>query len=460
MSQLVNAIFFDTETTGFVGEDGAICEIAMIEVRESKVVDRLHFILNPEKKMTIGAAKANGFKDSDFLGKPKFSEIEPEVTAWLDLAKTGSTISVLGYNVEKFDRVMLELSYTRIGKKLPDCEWVDVWKIATKLISTEDMFAKVGTTSRSQTNVAKFFGIDAIGAHRAMNDCRILFDIYVKLLEYEQVVKTVPKLTLSVKLTKPTDIQQTKIKSATDASVAAILAIKPEKIASDAIATVKAFIALYGERMKTVVGFSVTDDESSSKAASNIIWLTARKKEVVASRQKSIFPVKNLSKIIEEMFRDILTKPIELALNDMSEKRSRYLSKQLEIKKEAAEKQREVIEQAAQQLSQLAFDKAKADNKGIDAAVNVAAAVYDAAILPQREITVDTVTKTVVDGGKLTDEVIYNIEIIDASLVPSRFMVPSIELIQKYVDKTEGKVPVAGILIIETIKTKIRSARS
>lgn len=445
-------ILLDTETTDLPAEGGAICEIALLEVKDWKIVDKLHFILNPQKSLSSAAAKANRFCDSDFVGKPTFAEIEPEITGWME-----QEITIVGYNVEAFDKEMLKREYARICKTMPEVAWVDALKLARKLIPKGEAERVTGLPARSQANVAKYFGIDSSGSHRAMNDVMILLQVYRKLIEKQNTTAVTVSVVAaeSVNSAAPPNDKNTAIATISSDEIKNLLKIKPESIITNAISSAKNFAESISARVFASKSLSITNKDQSNSAAAEIAWFTLQKKNAVKERISILAPVKIISSALEEMYRITVTKPLDAAIADLTKLRETYLQKVYELSLEENKKKIADAEATAQMIAGLVFEEAK-KTQPLEIAMDVSNKTYDTAISELPKVVTQTTTKTVVDAAKVTDDVYYVAEIVDATVIPAMFLAPDLDLITKFVNKTKGQKKIPGVVITTKVKMKLR----
>ena len=427
-------IVLDTETTALPKEGGSIVEIAMLEVKNWEVVDRLHFMVRPTTPMTAGAALANGIKEKDLIRCPLFKDIEPEVSAWLNLG-----LPVIGYNSDIFDKIIIEMEYNRLGIPAPHPKWVDVYKIVCNRFTYAEVEEKTGQRSRSQVNMAKFFGVSAAGAHRALADVEILLKIFRKL--HEEKKEIAPSK-------KPSDYEAKK-----EAALTALSKVKVEVVAVKAITLASTMSAKVYEKLPLLL-VTVTDEDSNEKAAKSLVTISNFKKEVVKARQEALSELKSVVSSIEEMFRDWVVKPLDAANTKLSSEREIYIRKQYEKRIEEANRKRKEIEELAQAASQKVFDEVKAKS-GIDDAVTKSETVYSNIAKEAELVVAEKKTETKAGSAKVHDKIVFDVEIVDAKAVPTKWLSPDIEKITAFVNETNGEIPISGVMIKVRAESKI-----
>lgn len=82
-------IFLDTETTGLDPKAGhRVIEIACLEMQDHRLTGRrLHFYLNPERKIEADAKAVHGIDDKFLQDKPKFAQIAAELREFISGAE-------------------------------------------------------------------------------------------------------------------------------------------------------------------------------------------------------------------------------------------------------------------------------------------------------------------------------------------------------------------------------------
>jgi len=147
--------FLDIETTGFSSKLGdRICEIAIVRCKGDKVVDTFSSLLNPERILSLGAARINGLKDSDLKKAPRFIDVTKQIMSLIQDAV------IVCHNVP-FDIGFLNSEFGRINKHLPTLLTLDTLKIAREHFD----FGSNGLQS-----IAQSLGIEVKEAHRALDD--------------------------------------------------------------------------------------------------------------------------------------------------------------------------------------------------------------------------------------------------------------------------------------------------
>lgn len=325
-------LILDLETTALPHEDGSIAEIAILEVRDHKIVDRLHFLVNPSTPMTAAAALANGIKPAALEHCPKFTEIEPEITAWLD-----TDLPILGYNCDKFDKEIVRMEYARLGRKPPNSTWIDVYKIVCKKYTLFEIHEKTGVKSRTQTNMASFFGVSAIGAHRAMADVIILHSIFKRI-----VAENRPDKEETVRSENKNEIVKSEKKD--NGIIEKLSKLDAQKIIASALANANALSKKFSAQIAKYSSLRINSKFTFEESTFAISWLESSKKEITKSRIESLYQIKSTVSLVEDLYRTVLLTPTSDALDRIIEERKSFVKKAFEDERAAAEKKKEEIE--------------------------------------------------------------------------------------------------------------------
>ena len=478
----MNCYVLDTETTAMPYENGSIVEIAIIEAKNWEIHDKLHFGIRPTTKMSPGAQAVNGIKDSDLVNCPWFKDVEPEISSWLEDAESRK-LPIITFNGDRFDREMLKLEYARLNKdhpeiKWPEIIWIDVYKLVCKLITLPVIEEATGTRSRNQANVAKFLGVEINNAHRALGDVETLLAIYKKLHERYDIdailtgkfVKKPVKDKASAKAktfikTKSAVAKQVKheflvlnqetLDKQKDTALEKLAQLKVDEVAIKAISTVSILSKRIASILQKYNNIDVIDKISNEKSAKALILLSKYKKDSITIRQNSIHDLKTVVSSIEEMFRDWVIKPLDRAIEVITINRTAYITKDYENRNIDSAKALAELTKKAELATQKVFDEVK-EKEGVDAALAKSTAVYDDIMSEALLLGVSRSSEIKIDGSKVSDKILFDIEVVDKATIPSKWLIPDLLEINKFVDKTNGEIAIPGILITPKVKTSIR----
>jgi DNA polymerase-3 subunit epsilon len=164
-------IVFDTETTGLDPLNGdRIVEIGAIElVNHIPTGKRFHAYLNPERAMTVEAARVHGLDDAFLRDKPRFTEIAAELVAFL------TDGNLIAHNAS-FDVAFINAELARLGQPPISNERV----IDTLLLARR----KHPGSPASLDALLSRYQIDASRRtlHGALLDAELLAEVYIELI--------------------------------------------------------------------------------------------------------------------------------------------------------------------------------------------------------------------------------------------------------------------------------------
>ncbi len=162
-------VFLDLETTGLdVVTGDAICEIGAFKIKQRKIIDKFHSLINPGRPVPETAYRVHKISDQELKDAPSFSAVVD------DLLKFLKDSVLCAYNVE-FDLGFLNHGLRAIDHPDLDGPTLDVLPMARDALSLPRY--NLGTVARS-------LEIDlASGMHRAMDDARITYETFLKLVD-------------------------------------------------------------------------------------------------------------------------------------------------------------------------------------------------------------------------------------------------------------------------------------
>ena len=164
-------IVLDTETTGLETAEGhRIIEIGCVVMEQRRVVDTLHWYLNPERDIDEGAFNVHGISRAFLADKPRFAE---RVTELLDFLRGHE---LLIHNAD-FDVGFLdhELSLAGLPERIGDISTVtDTWAMAKR---------KHPGQKNSLDALCKRYMVDNSNRrlHGALLDAQLLAEVYLAL---------------------------------------------------------------------------------------------------------------------------------------------------------------------------------------------------------------------------------------------------------------------------------------
>jgi DNA polymerase-3 subunit epsilon len=175
-------VVVDVETTGLSAANHRITEIAMVRLAPPpnergswEVAESFQTLLNPEQYIPPFITRHTGITNAMVYGKPKFSDIVPEIENFL--AKSDSPVLV-GHNV-KFDHGFLVESFDRVGQRFqPAHDLLCTCRLARRLLPQ--------LRSKSLASVQAHLGIRNSRQHRALGDAEATAKILAHFIERAQ----------------------------------------------------------------------------------------------------------------------------------------------------------------------------------------------------------------------------------------------------------------------------------
>jgi len=158
----------DVETNTVVDGVIDIIEVSAMRVRADLPVSTFSALVRPHESIAYFIEGLTGITDDMVWSAPLPREILPEFFAFL-----GDDI-LLGHNVN-YDVNVLYDNFMRYMDRPLTNDFVDVLRLSRHLLPD--------LPCHKQTYLAEYFGIDTLGAHRALVDCEICYQNYLKFKE-------------------------------------------------------------------------------------------------------------------------------------------------------------------------------------------------------------------------------------------------------------------------------------
>jgi CRISPR-associated protein Cas2 len=161
-------ILLDIETTGLSCEEDSIIEIGIVEVEKGIIIEKTGWLIIT-KEIPNEITKLTGIDKKLISDKGlDLKEVLPQLFEKID------DKSVLMYNSD-FDLSFLKKNTENLGLEFPDIIEIDVLKMVRKKIKDLDNYKLI--------NVIKHMGIQKQQTHRAISDCLLVNEVYIKLKE-------------------------------------------------------------------------------------------------------------------------------------------------------------------------------------------------------------------------------------------------------------------------------------
>ncbi|HEY2862649.1 MAG TPA: DNA polymerase III subunit epsilon [Casimicrobiaceae bacterium] len=164
-------LILDTETTGLDPRDHRIIELAAVELIDRRPTGRnLHFYLNPDRDIDLGASDVHGLSWEMLRDKPKFGEIADEFIAFASGAQW------VIHNAP-FDVAFLDEEFTRLGRASSAA-------LAAEVVDTLALAREQFPGKRNNLDaLCERFGV--ANAHRTLHgallDAQLLAEVYLAM---------------------------------------------------------------------------------------------------------------------------------------------------------------------------------------------------------------------------------------------------------------------------------------
>jgi DNA polymerase III epsilon subunit family exonuclease len=162
-------VVFDLETTGAKCPPCRITEIGAFRVRNGKIVDKFHTLVNPEMLIPTFIIELTGISDRMVRNAPKFGEVAADFLNFIG-------DSVLVAHNAPFDMRFLNHEISRI---------YDGYKVANPHLCTVQLSRKLvpQIENHKLNTVAQHFRVSLENHHRASHDAHATAHIFINLLE-------------------------------------------------------------------------------------------------------------------------------------------------------------------------------------------------------------------------------------------------------------------------------------
>lgn len=165
-------VIFDLETTGTSCQSDEVVEISAVKVVSGEIVDEFSTLVNPGMPIPYYASEVNGITDDMVADSPTFEGV---LRNFLEFV--GDAVLV-GHNIHTFDMKFIQRDAQRYFGKSIGNDYIDTLQLARVYLPQ--------LSHHRLVDLADYYGIDAEGAHRALNDCRMTQQVFEKLrLEME-----------------------------------------------------------------------------------------------------------------------------------------------------------------------------------------------------------------------------------------------------------------------------------
>ena len=165
-------LILDTETTGLdPKQDHRIIELAAVEVVDRRLTGRsIHYYVNPEREIDLGATDVHGLTWEGLRDKPRFADIAAE---FMEFARGAQWV----IHNAPFDLAFLDAEFARLG--MDPSERIYECVIDTLALARDQFPGK----KNGLDALCERFGVD--NAHRTLHgallDARLLAEVYLAM---------------------------------------------------------------------------------------------------------------------------------------------------------------------------------------------------------------------------------------------------------------------------------------
>lgn len=167
MKQRRRPIYYDTETTGIRTDRDRIIEIAAYDPERDLTFERF---VNPGCPIPPDATAIHKITNEMVAEAPPFSDVAFEFVKFCE-----GDVILIAHNNDAFDREMLRHEFKRHAVEMPQWTFLDSLKWARRYRSD--------LPRHTLQFLRETFGIPANNAHRALDDVKILHQIFSLMLD-------------------------------------------------------------------------------------------------------------------------------------------------------------------------------------------------------------------------------------------------------------------------------------
>ena len=152
-------VVFDLETTGVSCNYDDVVEISAVKVINGEIVDEFTTLVNPRRPIPYTASEVNGITDDMVKNSPFFEE------ALSDFLEFVGDAVLVGHNIHTFDMKFLYRDAEKFWGKTIGNDYIDTLQVARIYLPQ--------LSHHKLVDLANYYKISTVGAHRALNDCRM-----------------------------------------------------------------------------------------------------------------------------------------------------------------------------------------------------------------------------------------------------------------------------------------------
>ena len=160
-------VVFDLETTGLSCYENEIVEIGAIKVENNRVLGTYSSFVKPKHNIPYYITRINGISNQMVKNAPG---IDCALSEFLEF--TGE-YPLLGHNIINFDMKFINAASEALYGEVVNNDYIDTLRLSRQHLRN--------INSYSLSSLCQYFGIDTVGAHRAMADCEMTNRVYQAL---------------------------------------------------------------------------------------------------------------------------------------------------------------------------------------------------------------------------------------------------------------------------------------
>ena len=160
-------IVLDIETTGLFYKTEKITEIGAVKVKDGEIIDTFETFVNPEIPIPQRIVELTGITDDMVKDAETIDKVMPKFLEFI------GNLKLVAHNAD-FDVGFLKYNAENLGLEMNN-DYIDSLALSRQLFP-EFKKHKLGI-------LAEKFGINVENAHRALDDVKTLFKVFLKLLE-------------------------------------------------------------------------------------------------------------------------------------------------------------------------------------------------------------------------------------------------------------------------------------
>jgi DNA polymerase III subunit epsilon len=169
--------FVDIETTGGNRDGNKITEIAIINYDGSEITESWSTLINPERSIPWSITQLTGINNSMVESAPRFFEVAKKI---VELTEDRILVAHNAF----FDYRFLQREFSELG-----------FSFQRDLLCTVRLSRKAfpGLKSYSLSNLSKYFQIERLAEHRAMDDTKACLEVFQKIQKVDHELITSDK---------------------------------------------------------------------------------------------------------------------------------------------------------------------------------------------------------------------------------------------------------------------------